>query len=161
MVTVVQMFRKLTASNPLALIGVALFGALIVICIVALIGGFQSMKERMGFVSSQLQERERIVKSVKITGTNSDLRVNYIIESDRLIQYPERGISKLESPVFTENHSDGRKREITAQKGTLIESANLLELVGQIEIVEWDSADESKARTLRSDNLVIDLNLPE
>lgn len=155
------MFRKITDSNPLALIGVVLLGALIVICIVALIGGSQSMKERMGFVSSQLQEREQIVKIVKITRTNPDLQVNYMIESDRLIQYPERGISKFESPVFTEIYADGRKRVITAQKGTLIESTNLLELVGQIEIVETDSADQTKARTMRSSDLVIELNLPE
>lgn len=155
------MFRKITDSNPLALIGVVLLGALIVICIVALIGGSQSMKERMGFVSSQLQEREQIVKIVKITRTNPDLQVNYMIESDRLIQYPERGISKFESPVFTEIYADGRKRVITAQKGTLIESTNLLELVGQIEIVETDSADQTKARTMRSSDLVIELNVPE
>ncbi len=155
------MFRKITDTNPLALIGVVLLGALIVICIVALIGGSQSMKERMGFVSSQLQEREQIVKIVKITRTNPDLQVNYMIESDRLIQYPERGISKFESPVFTEIYADGRKRVITAQKGTLIESTNLLELVGQIEIVETDSADQTKARTMRSSDLVIELNVPE
>ena len=155
------MFRKLTDSNPLALIGVVLLGALIVICIVALIGGSQSMKERMGFVSSQLQEREQIVKIVKITRTNPDLQVNYMIESDRLIQYPERGISKFESPVFTEIYADGRKRVITAQKGTLIESTNLLELVGQIEIVERDSANQTKVRTMRSSDLVIELNVPE
>ena len=155
------MFRKITDSNPLALIGVVLLGALIVICIVALIGGSQSMKERMGFVSSQLQEREQIVKIVKITRTNPDLQVNYMIESDRLIQYPERGISKFESPVFTEIYADGRKRVITAQKGTLIESTNLLELVGQIEIVESDSVNQTKVRTMRSSDLVIELNLPE
>ena len=155
------MFRKITDSNPLALIGVVLLGALIVICIVALIGGSQSMKERMGFVSSQLQEREQIVKIVKITRTNPDLQVNYMIESDRLIQYPERGISKFESPVFTEIYADGRKRVITAQKGTLIESTNLLELVGQIEIVERDSANQTKVRTMRSSDLVIELNVPE
>ena len=145
----------------MALIGVVLLGVLIVICIVALIGGSQSMKERMGFVSSQLQEREQIVKSVKITRTNPDLQVNYMIESDRLIQYPERGISKFESPVFTEIYADGRKRVITAQKGTLIESTNLLELVGQIEIVERDSANQTKVRTMRSSDLVIELNVPE
>ena len=155
------MFRKITDSNPLALIGVVLLGALIVICIVALIGGSQSMKERMGFVSSQLQEREQIVKIVKITRTNPDLQVNYMIESDRLIQYPERGISTFESPVFTEIYADGRKRVITAQKGTLIESTNLLELVGQIEIVERDSANQTKVRTMRSSDLVIELNVPE
>ena len=145
------MFRKITDSNPLALIGVVLLGALIVICIVALIGGSQSMKERMGFVSSQLQEREQIVKIVKITRTNPDLQVNYMIESDRLIQYPERGISKFESPVFTEIYADGRKRVITAQKGTLIESTNLLELVGQIEIVEtrFCRSDESENNALK------------
>ena len=155
------MFRKITDSNPLALIGVVLLGALIVICIVALIGGSQSMKERMGFVSSQLQEREQIVKIVKITRTNPDLQVNYMIESDRLIQYPKRGISKFESPVFTEIYADGRKRVITAQKGTLIESTNLLELVGQIEIVERDSANQTKVRTMRSSDLVIELSTPE
>ena len=155
------MFRKITDSNPLALIGVVLLGALIVICIVALIGGSQSMKERMGFVSSQLQEREQIVKIVKITRTNPNLQVNYMIESDRLIQYPESGISKFESPVFTEIYADGRKRVITAQKGTLIESTNLLELVGQIEIVERDSANQTKVRTMRSSDLVIELSTPE
>lgn len=155
------MFRKIAASNPLALIGVVLLSALIVICIVALVGGSQSMKERMGFVSSQLQEREQIVKNVKITRTNPDLQVNYMIESDSLIQYPERGISKFESPVFTEIYSDGRKRVITAQKGTLVESENLLELVGQVEIVERDSANQTEARTVRSSDLVIELNLPE
>lgn len=155
------MFRKITDSNPLALIGIVLLGVLIVICIVALIGGSQSMKERMGFVSSQLQEREQIVKIVKITRTNPDLQVNYMIESDRLIQYPKRGISKFESPVFTEIYADGRKRVITAQKGTLIESTNLLELVGQIEIVERDSANQTKVRTMRSSDLVIELSTPE
>lgn len=155
------MFRKITDSNPLALIGIVLLGVLIVICIVALIGGSQSMKERMGFVSSLLQEREQIVKIVKITRTNPDLQVNYMIESDRLIQYPERGISKFESPVFTEIYADGRKRVITAQKGTLIESTNLLELVGQIEIVERDSSNQTKVRTMRSSDLVIELSTPE
>ena len=145
----------------MALIGIVLLGVLIVICIVALIGGSQSMKERMGFVSSQLQEREQIVKIVKITRTNPDLQVNYMIESDRLIQYPKRGISKFESPVFTEIYADGRKRVITAQKGTLIESTNLLELVGQIEIVERDSANQTKVRTMRSSDLVIELSTPE
>ena len=145
----------------MALIGIVLLGVLIVICIVALIGGSQSMKERMGFVSSLLQEREQIVKIVKITRTNPDLQVNYMIESDRLIQYPERGISKFESPVFTEIYADGRKRVITAQKGTLIESTNLLELVGQIEIVERDSSNQTKVRTMRSSDLVIELSTPE
>ncbi len=146
---------RLTAADPQALIAAGITGVVILLCTIALVGGARSERERMTYASSQLEEHEQVMENVKITRTVPDLRVNYMIETVRLTQYPDRGLSELEAPVLTEVNPDGKVRIITARKGVFVESGNTLELEGDVEIVERQTPESSETTTAHSSKLTI------
>ncbi len=116
------------------------------------------MKERIATAPPSLEEREQVMENVIITRTKPDIQLDYMIESARLIQYPERGVTEFESPKYTEFHHNGFTRMIVANHGILTEDTNILELTGELEITEKDTPDQIEGRTMNSVNLVINLN---
>ncbi len=154
---VIQRIKRILSAGPLELIAFGLSGALIAICVVAMFGGTRSELERMAFEGSQLEEREQIMEDVKITTTVADLQVNYTIESIKLTQYPERGLSKFVSPVVTERRPDGSERIISAPIGTMVQGENTFELEGGVEIVEKSTTDDTETSIVNASKLTINL----
>lgn len=155
---VVQTLKRLIAAGPLALIGVGLVTAMVVISLVAMFGGSRSELERLAFEGSELEEREQVMENVKITRTAANLQVNYMIESIQLTQYPERQISELVSPRLVESHPDGSSRVISAPRGVFYQGDNAIELIGGVTITEIGTDDASTEMIMTAEKLTIDLN---
>ncbi len=152
-----QTLQRLIAAGPLALIGVGLVSAMILISFVAMFGGSRSEQERLAFEGSQLEEREQVMKNVKITRTAGNLQVNYMIESSQLTQYPERQVSELVSPRLVESRPDGSSRIISAPMGTYYQGANEIELIGGVKITEIGTDNTQNEMTISAETLTIDL----
>jgi len=146
--------RRISVSSQ-ALVTVGLVSALTAVCIFVLIGGAESEKERLAFVGSNLKEREQVLENVIITRTVPDMQVNYRIETIKLTQYPEQKIGELVSPVLTETRADGTQRVVTAQTGIIDGSEDLIELKGDVEIIEKQLPENTETMRVHSRNFIV------
>ncbi len=146
--------RRISVSSQ-ALVTVGLVSALTAVCIFVVIGGSKSEKERLAFVGSNLKEREQILENVKITRTVPDMQVNYRIETIRLTQYPEQKIGELVSPVLTETRTDGTQRVVTAQTGVIDGNEELIELKGDVEIIERRLPENTETSRVNTSKFIV------
>ena len=146
--------RRISVSSQ-ALVTVGLVSALTAVCIFVVIGGSKSEKERLAFVGSNLKEREQILENVKITRTVPDMQVNYRIETIRLTQYPDQKIGELVSPVLTETRTDGTQRVVTAQTGVIDGNEELIELKGDVEIIERRLPENTETSRVNTSKFIV------
>ena len=146
--------RRISVSSQ-ALVTVGLVSALTAVCIFVVIGGTKSEKERSAFVSSNLKEREQILENVKITRTVPDMQVNYRIETIRLTQYPEQKIGEMVSPVLTETRADGTQRVVTAHTGVINGNEELVELEGDVEIIEKQLPENTEITRVNTSKFIV------
>jgi len=157
-VKVIKFLKRLLSAESSVHITLGLSVAMIAICIVAIFGGSQSEKERLAFQGSQLEEREQVMKNVKITRTAAGLDVNYMIETNRLEQYPERKLAKLDFIRLTVIDQQGNQRVMTAPMGLYDQDSNKIEMLGGVNVTDTNGTDSAVSANLNTEKLTIELD---
>ncbi len=83
---------------------------------------------------SDFFQRNRVIQHVVINGVVPDTEVNYTIEADSLLQFPEKGHSDLIKPRVSQTDSKGFKRVLTANNGKYYEDSQEMSLTGDVNI---------------------------
>lgn len=83
---------------------------------------------------SDFFQRNRVIQDVVINGVVPDMEVNYTIEADSLLQFPEKGHSDLIKTRVTQIDSKGFKRVLVANNGRYHEDSQEVSLTGNVNI---------------------------
>ena len=80
-----------------------------------------------------------------------------MIETSRLIFYPERRVKFIEAPEFRVQRSNGRILEGSAEHALLIEQSSRLELTGEVQFFDHNERSQNLVMVATSDRAVINL----
>ena len=116
-----------------------------------------SLRSSIDIPGTTLAERERRLTGVIVTGTSSTSQIHYTIESQILIEYPEKDYGDLESPRVVQIHADGLSREVTADKGRYFKDENMVVLNDNVVIVT-KSSEDSEPVLVTTDEYTLNLN---
>ncbi len=83
---------------------------------------------------SDFFQRNRVIQDVVINGVVPDSEVNYTIEADSLLQFPEKGHSDLIKPRVSQTDSKGFERVLVANNGKYYEDTQEISLTGNVSI---------------------------
>ncbi len=81
---------------------------------------------------SDFFQRNRVIQDVVINGVVPDMEVNYTIEADSLLQFPEKGHSDLIKPRVSQTDAKGFKRVLVANNGRYYENSQKMSLTGDV-----------------------------
>ncbi len=144
--------KNLLSGRLRPIVGLVTFAAIGLVAMISLVARDDgTVADETDFL-----QRYRVIENVEITGVVPDSQVNYTIESIRLLQFPERGISDMTEPRVTQIDAEGYKRVLEADTGRYYEVDQEVSLKGNVSIA-LTNPDQSNTMASTTDELTFKL----